>query len=352
MDALSDVLRVVRLSGGIFLDAEFTAPWCVQSRVGPDDCLPYLPHAEQVISFHYVVAGSVQVQRPGGSPIALGAGEVVLFPRNDVHYIGSAISDRPVDAHALIQMPEANGLPRIVHGGGGERTHIVCGFLGSEAPEDPLLAMLPPILTLDVRRAPGGDWIARSFEFAAREVAAAGPGGATVLARLSELLFVEAVRRYVAGLPEHETGWLAGLRDAAIGRALALLHGRIAEGWTAAALARAVGLSRSVFANRFANLVGAPPIRYLTLWRLQVAAHKLREGRRSVAQIAFEVGYQSEAAFARAFRREFGVPPATWRRQKSIGRSLSGLIPGLLPLPLAWLAAALACAALPLAMTG
>ncbi|MFO1055461.1 MAG: AraC family transcriptional regulator [Dongiaceae bacterium] len=346
MDALSDVLRVIRLTGGVFLDAEFTAPWCVQSRVGPDDCIPYLPQPERVISFHYVVEGRAQLQRAADAPIELRAGEIVLFPHNDLHYLGSAISPHPVDAHALIRPSEGSGLPRIVHGGGGERTHIVCGFLGSEAPEDPLLAMLPPMLTLDVRSSPGGDWIARSFAFAASEVATAGPGAATVLARLSELLFVEAVRRYVAGLPQDETGWLAGLRDAAIGRALALLHGRIAEDWTAETLARAVGLSRSVFASRFAALVGAPPIRYLTSWRLQVAASKLREGRRSVAQIAFEVGYQSEAAFNRAFRREFGVPPATWRRQKLAAASGAA---GLALLPLGWLAA-MNPGALPLAL--
>lgn len=324
MDALSDVLRVTRLTGAVFLDAQFTAPWCVQARLGPDDCTPYLPHPERVICFHFVAEGRAQLQRAGDAPVEVGAGEIVLFPHNDLHYIGSAITPRPVDAHALIRPAEGSGLPRIVHGGGGERTRLVCGFLGSEAPEDPLLAMLPPLLTLDVRSTPGGDWIARSFAFAASDVAAAGPGAATVLARLSELLFVEAVRRYIAGLPAQQTGWLAGLRDAAIGRALALLHGRIAEDWTAETLARAVGLSRSVFASRFAALVGAPPMRYLTSWRLQVAASKLREGRRSVAQIAFEVGYQSEAAFNRAFRREFGVPPATWRRQK---QAVAGTLP-------------------------
>ena len=337
MDALSDVLRVTRLTGAVFLDAEFTAPWCVQARLGPDDCVPYLPQPARAICFHFVVEGRAQLQRAGDVPIEVGAGEIVLFPHNDLHFIGSAISPRPVDAHALIRPADGSGLPRIVHGGGGARTRLVCGFLGSEAPEDPLLAMLPPMLTLDVRSTPGGDWIAQSFAFAASEVASAGPCAATVLARLSELLFVEAVRRYIAALPAQETGWLAGLRDAAIGRALALLHGRIAEDWTAETLARAVGLSRSVFASRFAELVGAPPIRYLTSWRLRVAANKLREGRGSVAQIAFDVGYQSEAAFNRAFRREFGVPPATWRRQKlAAAREPARLA----LLPLGWLAAA------------
>lgn len=329
MDALSDVLRVVKLTGGVFLDAEFSAPWCIKSQIGPEDCRPFLPEPAQVISYHYVVEGRLLVRAGEETPVALKAGEIVLFPRNDVHYLGSAMAQRPTDAHELIQVPQGGGLPRIVHGGGGEKTRIVCGFLGSEAQHNPLLATLPAMLTLNVLDTPGGDWFARSFNFAAHEIAGADPGSATVLSKMSELLFVEAVRRYVASLPAEETGWLAGLRDAAVGKALALIHTRLAEEWTAETLAREVGLSRSAFADRFTVLLGVPPIRYLTSWRLQMAAHKLRDGRLSVAQTGFEVGYDSEAAFTRAFKREFGTPPAAFRRQ---GQEIAGKVASLVVL--------------------
>ena len=170
-------------------------------------------------------------------------------------------------------------------------------------------------MTLELAALPSGDWMARTFSYAAQTLAKGDPGAATVITKLSELLFVEAVRSHIAALPREETGWLAGLRDPAIGRALSLMHARINEDWTADALARQVNLSRSTFADRFAALIGVPPMRYLLNWRMQVAAHKLRETREAIARIAFEVGYESEAAFTRAFRRELGQPPAAWRKQ-------------------------------------
>ncbi len=173
------------------------------------------------------------------------------------------------------------------------------------------------MLKLDVRATASGAWIESSFRFAASEIAAGRLGSTTVIAKLSELLFVEAVSQFVASLPAERRGWLAGLRDPQIGRALAVLHARPTEAWTAEALALEVGMSRSVFAERFASLVGQPPMQYLTLWRMHVAAQQLREGRGSVAQIGFAVGYESEAAFSRAFKRQFGTSPGTWRKQSS-----------------------------------
>jgi AraC-like DNA-binding protein len=169
------------------------------------------------------------------------------------------------------------------------------------------------VLKLDVRTTASGAWIESSFRFAAGEIGASRLGSTTVIAKFSELLFVEAVSRYVASLPEERRGWLAGLRDPQVGRALALMHAKPSEEWTAESLARAVNLSRSVFAERFATLVGQPPMQYLTLWRMHVAAQRLRERRGSVAQIGFDIGYSSEAAFSRAFKRQFGVAPAAWR---------------------------------------
>jgi AraC-like DNA-binding protein len=192
----------------------------------------------------------------------------------------------------------------------------LCGYLASDAPFSPLLSALPPAMKLDVRATASGAWIESSFRFAASEIAAGRLGSTTVIAKLSELLFVEAVSQFVAGLSPERRGWLAGLRDPQIGRALALLHAKPNEAWTAEALALDVGMSRSVFADRFASLVGQPPMQYLTLWRMHVAAQRLREGRDSIAQIGFAIGYESEAAFSRAFKRQFGTSPGSWRKHE------------------------------------
>jgi AraC-like DNA-binding protein len=192
---------------------------------------------------------------------------------------------------------------------------VLCGYLGSDVSFGPLLSSLPSVLKLDVKSTPLGSWIESSFRFAVSQIAAGRVGSTTVIAKLSELLFVEAVGQYVAGLPEERQGWLAGLRDPYIGRALSLLHAKPAQAWTAEALAIEVGMSRSGFAERFASLVGQPPMQYLTYWRMQLAAQQLREGRGTVAQVAFAVGYESEAAFSRAFKREFESSPAAWRRR-------------------------------------
>jgi transcriptional regulator GlxA family with amidase domain len=215
----------------------------------------------------------------------------------------------------LVQAPDSLLLRRLVHGGGGARTRMVCGFLGGESELQPLLINLPPVMIIDLAELSCGDWMARTFSYAAQTLAAGDPGAASVVAKTSELLFVEAVRLYLAQAPAGKAGWLAGLRDAIVGRALALMHTNPARNWTAEDLAHEVHLSRSAFTERFTALIGQPPIRYLTQWRMQIATRKLRERRLSIAQIAFDVGYESEAAFSRAFRREFGAPPATWRRQ-------------------------------------
>jgi AraC-like DNA-binding protein len=315
LDALSDVLRVIRLCGGVFLEAELTAPWCINGRLSADDCKPFLAAPRHVIASHFVAAGHMQICIDGDAAIEVGAGELVLLPRNDAHSFGSDLSIAPMPARDVIQPPDVGGISRIKYGGGGEATQLLCGFLGSDTPFSPLLASLPSLLKLDLRATASGTWIESSFRFAVSEIAAGRVGSATVIARLSELLFVEAVGQYVASLPAERRGWLAGLRDPHIGRALALLHARPTESWTAEALALEVGMSRSVFAERFSTLVGQPPMQYLTLWRMHVAAQQLREGRGNVAQIGFAVGYESEAAFSRAFKRQFGTSPGSWRRQ-------------------------------------
>jgi AraC-like DNA-binding protein len=313
MDALSDVLRALRFSGGVFLDGEFTAPWCVHSRVTPEDFpnRPDLPPS--VVGFHYVVDGAMHVQVEGVEPVAVRAGEMVLVPRNDLHLLASESGLPPADPDPPVQRLEG-GLMRMVHGGGGAATRIVCGYVASEVPAHPLLQSLPPVFALDVRDKPCAEWVAASFRFAAQEVASGRAASETVLSKLSELLFVEAVRHYAEILPPDRKGWFAGLRDAAVGRALALMHARVAHPWTTEALAAEVNLSRLAFAERFTHLVGVPPISYLIDWRMQLAAARLRDTPRSIGQIAGELGYESEATFTRAFKRAMGLASGQYRR--------------------------------------
>jgi AraC-like DNA-binding protein len=314
MDVFSDVLRVIRLSGGVFLEADFTAPWCISGKVSSDDCKPFLEAPRHVIATHFIAQGHMRLQPEDGDAIDVDAGEIVLLPHNSAHIFGSELSPAPVPARELIQPPQDGRLARIVHGGGGAATQVLCGFLGCDTPFSPLLSALPAALKVNVRSTPSGAWIESSFRFAASEIAAGRLGSTTVIAKLSELLFVEAVRQYVAGLPSERRGWLAGLRDAHIGRALAVLHARPTETWTAESLANEVGMSRSVFAERFSSLVGQPPMQYLAMWRMHMAAQYLREGRGSLAQIGSAIGYDSESAFSRAFKRQFGVSPGGWRQ--------------------------------------
>lgn len=316
MDALSDVMGAVRLTSSVFLDARFSAPWCMASQIGPEDCAPFGAMPAQIIAYHYVVAGRLFITLEEAAPAEVAAGEIILLPRNDRHAVGSAPGLRPAIIDRLIQPPDGTRPAVLRHGGGGEETHIICGFLGCEVPDNPLVAALPAMLRLNASEGIGGGWIGDSFQRAAQEFGTGGVGSSTVLSKLAELLFVEAVRCYLTTRPDTQTGWLAGLRDAKVGKALALLHTRTAHPWTTDELAQAVGLSRSAFAERFTNLVDMPPMRYLTRWRLQLAAMRLRDSPRSLAQIAYDVGYESEAAFSRAFKNAFGTRPGDWRQRK------------------------------------
>jgi AraC-like DNA-binding protein len=313
MDALSQVLRSIRLTGGVFVEARFTAPWCVSSQITPEDCTAYMAAPAQIIAYHFVIGGRLVCEIEGEDAMEVDAGEVILLPRNDSHVLASATGLTPIKAAGLIHAPDGEGLARITHGGGGEETHLVCGFLASDDVHNALIATLPRMLKLDIRSGASRDWVEASVRFAARELAVGRFASSDIMSRLSELLFVEAVRDYAASLDGTQSGWLAGLNDRQIGQALALLHGRVEAPWTIDKLAGEVSMSRSAFVDRFTSLVGLPPIKYLTQWRLGLARERLRSGRGSIAQIAHAVGYDSEVAFNRVFKREFGQPPARWR---------------------------------------
>lgn len=322
MDALSDALRIMGLTGGVFLEAHFSAPWCLVGNVGEQACRPYMATPSHIIAFHYLVEGRCIAQVEGHASCELQAGDVVLFPRNDVHVMGSQLGLRPISVADVIAPPPSSGLPKITYGGGGDETRFICGFLGGRSLLTPLLASLPVLLKIRLSDIPGGDWISRSFTYAATDLGNGGPGAATVMSKMSELLFVEVLRHFLANAADGETGWLASLRDPVIGKALTLLHSDPKRNWTTDELADQVHLSRSAFADRFSTLVGQPPMRYLTVWRMQLAAQSLQQSQMSIAQIAYECGYESEATFTRAFKREFGAPPAAWRRDHAKGAPL------------------------------
>ena len=315
MDALSDALRVLRLTGAVFLDAEFTAPWCVVSQSGHAES-PVLAGGPNIIFFHVLTEGRCKARLvAGGDALALGAGDLIMLPRDDTHLLGSDLHLAPTPADALVRPGASGELARIVHGGGGEKTRFVCGFLRcDERLCGPLLETLPRILRVPLGNGPTTAWLTSLLHAGTRETTAPRPGGETVLAKLSELLFVEALRRYIELLPERQTGWLAGLRDRFVGRALALMHERPERDWTVEELAAAVGLSRSSLSQRFTDFIGQPPMQYLTRWRLTIAAQRLRSEKSSLARIAADSGYDSEAAFNRAFKRALGTTPAAWRR--------------------------------------
>jgi AraC-like DNA-binding protein len=317
MNTLLDMLQTLRLTGGLFLDAEFTAPWCVSAQVGPEDCSPFAPVPRHIIAYHYLIEGEMVLMVDDQAPVALAAGTVIVLPRNDAHVISSGMARRPIGAGSLITPAADDGLARIVHGGGGARTRLLCGFLGSDTPHSPIFGILPGVLTLDLGEAAASGLVQSSFLFAAQQLAAGGVGSPVILGKLAELLFIEAVRRYVDSLAPNQDGWIAGMQDPLVARALGLVHGDLRRHWTTDELAGRVGLSRSAFADRFARLLGQPPMRYLTRLRLERAADRLSRTSEPIARIACDVGYESEAAFNRAFSRQYGIPPAAWRRERS-----------------------------------
>jgi AraC-like DNA-binding protein len=314
MDALSDMLSVVRMVGAIFFNAKFTAPWCYQSPHA-DAAAPLLaPGAERVVIFHMITEGECYAEVDGQPPMHLIAGDAVVFAQGDRHRMTSKPGVEPakgarLDA-VLLRRPR-----QIVYGGGGPATRLICGYMACDARlARMLLAGLPPLVKVNVRGSNAGTWLEASLRYALAEARSPRPGGAGVLAKLAEVLFIEVLRLYMSDRSDDRTGWLAGVNDRIVGAALRLLHKSPAHAWTLEELAHAAGTSRSVLAQRFQRLVGSSPMQYLTQWRMLLASNLLRGGNTPMARIAEAVGYQTDSAFSRAFRREFGSPPATWRR--------------------------------------
>ncbi len=317
MDALSETLRVVRLVGAIFIQGRFSAPWCYQSPRA-DSAAPLLePGAERVVIFHLITEGECFVEMESEPPLRIGAGDVVVFPQGHTHRMCSEPGLSPAKG-ARLEDVLSRRPRRLVFGGGGRTTRLVCGYLACDARlARMLLSGLPPLLKVSVRGSNSGIWLEASVQYALGEARSPRPGGAGVLAKLAEVLFIEVLRLYMNEQSAGRSGWLAAVRDRIVGAALSQLHSRPAHAWTLEALAHAAGTSRSVLAERFQHLVGSAPMEYLTQWRMMLAANLLCRSNAPLARIAEDIGYQTDTAFIRAFRREYGLPPAAWRRQQT-----------------------------------
>jgi len=316
MDVLSEVLKVVKLQGAMFFNAEFSSPWSVCSPASRTVAPHLAPGAKHVIIYHLLTEGRASARLIDGESIALNPGDLVIFPHGDPHIIENGPGTKTVDLAKEVARLIAHGLRVTRFGGGGKVTKFVCGFMACD-PElsRAFLSGLPPVFKVNIRDNASGKWLENSIRFSVDEAATSRAGGEAVLARLSEVLFVETLRTYIAHLPADQTGWLAGARDLEVGKALAVMHRNPAHPWTIASLAKEAGISRSVLAERFRHYLNQTPMGYLTQWRLQLGAQMLASTSYPVAHIAPEVGYESEAAFNRAFKRQFAVPPARFRKQ-------------------------------------
>jgi AraC-like DNA-binding protein len=332
MDAFSEILSGVKLNGALFFSAEFSAPWGFSSPASNMLAPLLAPGAPHLVIYHLIIDGGAFVRLADGQSIELGPGDVVVLPHGDPHQMtsGRGVTTTSLTP-AILSKVKTRNLSPMQAGGGGDNARYVCGYMACDPfLSRPILNGLPPVFKVNIRTDRSGHWLENSILQLVEEAASGRVGSAAMLAKLSEALFVDILRRYVASLPEQQVGWLAGARDPIVGKSLGLLHSRVAHPWTIAGLADEVGISRSGLVERFARYLSEPPMTYLTRWRLQLAARSLESTPRGVTEIAAEVGYESEAAFNRAFKREFGQPPGRYRRDHKGSRTWkAGETPGL-----------------------
>jgi AraC-like DNA-binding protein len=319
MDALSEAMRAVRITGALFFNGEFAAPWRFATPA-QDQIRPVIsPDSERLVLFHLVTEGHASALTAGHDEVSLEAGDMVVFPHGDAHEMWHGKTSRLFPGTRLLPKLARGELAAEKWGGDGPVTRIICGYLGCERhAEDLFLSGLPAILKTNVRSSPASAWVESAIRHGVNAPDSQRAGRLAVLAKLAEALFVETLCRYMDELPPERTGWLAGARDAKVGRALALLHRDPARAWTLPDLARASGTSRTVLTDRFAQLIGESPLAYLARWRLHLGARRLLTTNWKVLRVAQDVGYESEAAFSRAFRRTFGAPPGQYRRERKV----------------------------------
>ena len=321
-DTLSHVLEAVRLTGAVFFLVDARTPWVAEAPASTHLVPAILPGAQRIVSYHVISHGACWCESPGQPPLRLEAGDVLVVPHGHAYQLGSACGLRTgwslADALGWFRAMAGGELPFVVTEGGdsAEQLRLVCGFLGCDAwPFNPVLSALPALLRVRLGDE-SGERLRVLLEYAVNESHRPRPGSRSVRLRIAELVFVEVLRSYLTSGPDAATSWLAGLRDPVVGRALGCLHAEPARSWTLADLAHDVGASRSVLADRFTSFVGLPPMLYLTRWRMQLAAGRLEDGTASVSAVAGTVGYESEAAFCRAFKKVTGLTPAAWRSRR------------------------------------
>lgn len=318
-DPLTSIVRSLDLMGGVFLDAEFTAPWAITAHVTREDRRLFLDTRHHVLAYHLVTDGEALVSldhKPGyRSQHVARAGDVVFLPANPLHILASDHGRLPVSGDDVLTPAGEAGLMRIRHGGGGERTKVMCGFISARAGPGALLAALPELLVVRIPGAATLTWIEASMVLAAQELAAGRVAASGVVSRLSEVLLIEALRAHLEEARPGK-GWLAGMADPRIAKALALVHSGGRDQTSVASLAEAAGLSRSAFVERFTATMGVGPRQYVLEQRIHAAQALLRETRLSMAEIAHRVGYDAPEAFFRAFKRVVGHTPAEWRENR------------------------------------
>ena len=315
MDALSEALNSIRMTGAIFYRAECTSPWGFAIPPLRDYAHLLAPGTERVVSYHLMTEGDAVARFGDGQEVPMTAGDVLIVPHGDPHVISNGRAPRIVDADGTLDRYLAGDLSTLQIGGGGEATRFVCGFFGCERHADRLfLSGLPMAIRISLRDDVAGQWLEHSIRHLVTEAGGARPGRFVLLSKMAEALFIEALRRYMEQLPAEQIGWLAAARDEIVGATIAAIHRAPGRPWTLDSLAEEAATSRSVLTDRFSCFLGDSPLAYLAMWRMQLAARRLQTSRHTVLQVALEVGYESEAAFIRAFKREFGLPPARYRK--------------------------------------
>jgi AraC-like DNA-binding protein len=325
-DILSDVLKEVHLCGAVFFDVEACAPWVAEAPASKEFKSLIMPQAQHVINYHVVANGTcwARLLDSEADPIRLPAGSVIVFPKGQPHVLSSEPGLRAPFDPAIFEEPQLDGIKPLLisrNGTGPNSVRLICGFLGCDVlPFNPLLEALPNMLVITDGYSEKDGWLASLIRAAAAEEHGRRDGGRNVLSRLSELIFIEAIRIYAERLPEGSRGWLAALRIPHVAQAISLLHEDPAKNWTLSSLAKACGVSRTILATTFKETLGTPPKSYLTSWRMQIASGLLADTETPVYNVAEAVGYESEASFSRAFRRATGRSPGLWRsdRQRSL----------------------------------
>lgn len=333
MDVLSDTLRVVRLTGAVFMNAIFPAPWSIESSA-PAELAEYLHLPSDCIAlFHIAVRGHSWFTVPGHAPVAVGPGDAIILPHSSQHVMSSTLNLPTIPMLSILPPLPPGEIVTIAGSGSGEMAQFVCGFLHCDLRFNPLIGALPKLIVLrpcddDIEMGTSernavsastimpvrpGDWLETTMRHTVAEALSGNPGNSDMLARLSEILFFEVVRQHMQRLPAAHPGWLAGVRDPIVGQVLQLVHAHPEHAWTVESLAYAVAVSRSTLAERFTALIGESPISYLAVWRMQLAKHLLKHTDLTLSEVALRVGYESDVSFNRAFKRHIGQPPATWR---------------------------------------